>query len=59
MRSASLLPRRVSNDHIIQFGGQDREAPQGLDGEQVEVTDLSKRDFCRELCQATGARSCD
>jgi hypothetical protein len=37
MRSASLLPRRVSNDHIIQFGGQDWEAPRGLDGERVEV----------------------
>jgi hypothetical protein len=30
-------PRRVSNDHIIQFGGQDWEAPRGLDGERVEV----------------------
>lgn len=30
-------PRRVSNDHIIQFGGQLWEAPRGLDGEEVEV----------------------
>ena len=29
--------RRVSNDHIIQFGGQLWEAPRGMDGETVEV----------------------
>jgi transposase InsO family protein len=30
-------PRLVSNDHIIQFGGELWEAPRGLDGETVEV----------------------
>ncbi len=29
--------RRVSNDHIIQFGGHLWEAPRGLDGEKIEV----------------------
>ena len=29
--------RQVSNDHIIQFGGQSWEVPRGLDGETIEV----------------------